>query len=163
MHSQKLDFVGGFIVSSGCIIVADPSFDFGVGCIYTIENVHAGFWDAFIEHSPQGENEIQINRFIIKSRNYKNSKYLQLLREQLSISVDSGYVGYFDSNHFQAGNKQHCKAWYDYCKRSVRPPLYASIITCGVVIFDGCGNGEYICNYYRDENHIVHTIEMIIR
>ena len=161
---ENLDFVllGSFMLPTGHIIVSDPSYEKGAWCMGELECAYSGRWHALASYTNLLTFEARISSIVVKSDDCPPRNILIPTVESFAVEVVSGIVGFFDSRHFQAGNSMLCRQWYEYCKRHIKPPHNAGIITCGIVASAGYDDGEHRCISYRDEKNVIHMAELIL-
>ena len=162
METCELVMLGSFILPTGYLIASDPCYEKGVWCMGELKKAYCGRWDALATYSYFSATKTRLRKLTIKSGSCSTRGRLVPTVEPFVVGVDSGYVGFFDGRHFQAGNDTLCQRWYDYCKRHIQPPYNAGIITCGVVASARYGDGEHRCISYRDDEQVIHMAELIL-
>ena len=151
-----------FIITSGRMVISDPSYELNELKNTTIENVKNGKWDSVVIHSDDNKH---IESLIII--NYKGVREDESMFNELNyifedenqlqrlFSVDSGQFGFFDLEGYRNNKKcqkikRHSKviikpedAFYSICCDRVSSTEGWGTLPFGVVSSSGCGDGLY--------------------
>jgi len=153
-----MKILGTFEITSGKMIVSDPGFDYkpeGPNDDMKIYDVPNGKWLTYIininKKYPQIRNKI---RNLLIHHNSLTVLDLEWKNLDSTIGIDSGLVGFFDSNHYQNNEtipedfKKQGKTWYDV---NCTPCQVAQTIPFGVVSKSQYGDPIYnVYGAYKD-------------
>ena len=149
MDQYERKEIGTFVNISGQMTVSDPSYDKGIWCAETLNNVMTGLWSAHILISDEGEWGKRVAAIEARSERY-DGEYFSYIGD---IGVDSGQAGIYDTEHYQDQTIIH--GYSDFAKRHDSDQWYghncdvtlsdkrAGVIPFGCVSRSGFGDGSY--------------------
>ena len=97
---------------------------------------------------------------------------LTMHRAAFAVGVDSGQAGIFDASHYRDNSvvpnegyshqfeDEEADAWYDYCCEITLSDSCAGVLPFGVVSVSGFGDGEYVCDFWKNADGEVVRVEI---
>jgi hypothetical protein len=158
------------------VMVSDPCYGTNVWCQGVLENVRAGFWDAYIKMTDEGNWGTRVAELVAINLDY-NDEYTGLESEDINelqkfeVGVDSGTAGIFDYDYYckYHTDKGTDEDWYETQIHHQFFPTHnesdwqKAVFTefNGVVSMSGYGDGGYDCYVARNEGGEIVGIKII--
>lgn len=170
-----MEYIGRFSLGNK-VMVSDPCYGTDTWCQGVLENVRAGFWDAYIKTSDEGNWGIRVAELVAINLDY-NGEYDGLKYEDINehqefeVGVDSGTAGIFDYDYYckYHGEKTVDDEWYDnQIVNQFFPTIESSgweksVFTefNGVASSSGYGDGGYDCYVARNNEGEIVGIKIV--
>ena len=170
-----MEYIGRFSLGNK-VMISDPCYGTNTWCQGVLENIRAGFWDAYIKTSDEGEWGIRVSELIAINLDY-NNEYDELKSEDINelqeftVGVDSGTAGIFDYDYYCKYHNENGvdDKWYDNQICNQFFPIYAidsyenSVFTefNGVASITGYGDGGYDCYVARNNEGEIIGIKIV--
>lgn len=165
-----MEYIGRFSLGNK-VMVSDPCYETDTWCQGVLENVRAGFWDAYVKTIDEGNWGMRVAELAVINLDY-NNEYDRLKFEDINelqdfeVGVDSGTAGIFDYDYYckYHTNKGNNEDWYEAQIISQFFPTYnesdwkESVFTefNGVASTSGYGDGGYDCYVaHNNEGEII--------
>lgn len=170
-----MEYIGRFSLGNK-VMVSDPCYKTGTWCQGVLENVRAGFWDAYIKIIDKGNWGNRVAELVVINLDY-NGEYDGLKSEDINehqefeVGVDSGTAGIFDYEYYCKYHNENTvdDDWYDTQIHHQFFPSYdssdwqKSVFTAfnGVASMTGYGDGGYDCYVARNEEGEIVGIKIV--
>ena len=170
-----MEYIGRFSLGNK-VMVSDPCYGTNTWCQGVLENIRAGFWDAYIKTSNEGEGGMRVSELVAINLDY-NSEYNELNsedineRQEFTVGVDSGTAGIFDYDYYCKYHNENGvdDEWYVIQIINQFFPTYAanswenSVFTefNGIVSTTGYGDGSYNCYVVRNTEGEIIGIKIV--
>ena len=151
-----------FEVTSGKLVVSDPSYKLGTWCQCTLDDVKNGTWEMEIKHERNAESG-PISKLIAHHEDH----HCRFVGEWINgnICVDSGQLGVFDYDHYKNDSSlkdlpepsfmydyEGTELFYRHCCDITLSKIGAGVIPHGCVSSSGYGDGSYVGEVFRDRD-----------
>lgn len=174
-----MEYIGRFSLGNK-VMVSDPCYGTNTWCQGVLENVRAGFWDAYIKKTDEGNWGIRVAELVAINLDYNDpdsDEYDKISADNIielqefEVGVDSGTAGIFDYDYYckHHTEKDADDRWYD--KQIINqffPTVDASgweksVFTefNGVASTSGYGDGGYDCYVARNNEGEIIGIKIV--